>query len=172
MVLRTAIITLSDRGAAGKREDESGKVIREMITGIGASVVHYEILPDEKPLIVGSLTKLAASGNIDIILTTGGTGVSPARCNTRGYPGGDRSRTPRDGRSYAGRKPQKNTTCHDIACCCRHPKPNPDCQPPRQSEGRSREPCSHTSCADSYHRKDQGRSFGMRHSIAALRATA
>ena len=77
MVLRTAIITLSDRGAAGKREDESGKVIREMITGIGASVVHYEILPDEKPLIVGSLTKLAASGNIDIILTTGGTGVAP-----------------------------------------------------------------------------------------------
>jgi len=77
MTLRAAIITLSDRGAAGMREDESGKVIREMITGIGASVVHYEILPDEKPLIVGSLTKLAASGNIDIIFTTGGTGVTP-----------------------------------------------------------------------------------------------
>jgi len=77
MTLRTAIITLSDSGAAGKREDESGKVIREMITEIGAAVVHYEILPDEKLLIIESLTKLACSGNIDLILTTGGTGVTP-----------------------------------------------------------------------------------------------
>jgi molybdopterin adenylyltransferase len=77
MNIRTAIITLSDKGAAGKREDESGRVIREMITGINASVAHYEILPDEKSLIVETLKKLADSGNVDLILTTGGTGVSP-----------------------------------------------------------------------------------------------
>jgi molybdopterin adenylyltransferase len=77
MSIRTAIITLSDKGAAGKREDESGKVIRDMMTGIGSFVAHYEILPDEKTLIMEALSRLSDAGTIDLILTTGGTGVSP-----------------------------------------------------------------------------------------------
>ena len=77
MDIRTAIITLSDKGSAGEREDESGNIIREMIADIGASAVHYEILPDEKSKIVETLTRLSDSGNIDLILTTGGTGVAP-----------------------------------------------------------------------------------------------
>jgi molybdopterin adenylyltransferase len=77
MIIRTAIITLSDKGSRGEREDESGKIIREMIAGIGASSEHYSILPDEQSLIAETLAKLADSGNIDLILTTGGTGVAP-----------------------------------------------------------------------------------------------
>ena len=77
MSIRTAIITLSDKGSAGEREDESGQVIRELIADLGASVVHYEILPDEKPRIMETLKRLSDSGNIDLILTTGGTGVAP-----------------------------------------------------------------------------------------------
>jgi len=77
MTIRTAIITLSDKGSKGEREDESGKVIREMIAGIGASPEHYEVLPDEQALIAETLARLADSGNIDLILTTGGTGVAP-----------------------------------------------------------------------------------------------
>ncbi len=77
MNIRTAIITLSDKGSAGEREDESGKIIGEMITSIGASAVHYEVLPDEKSRIIETLTLLSDSGNIDLILTTGGTGVAP-----------------------------------------------------------------------------------------------
>lgn len=77
MTIRTAIITLSDKGAAGEREDESGKVIREMITGINAVVAHYEILPDDKQRISDTLKKLSDSCSIDLILTTGGTGVAP-----------------------------------------------------------------------------------------------
>jgi molybdenum cofactor synthesis domain-containing protein len=76
-MIRTAIITLSDKGSKGEREDESGKVIREMIFRIGADVLHYEVLPDEQPLISAALTRLADSGAIDLILTTGGTGVAP-----------------------------------------------------------------------------------------------
>ncbi len=76
-MIRTAIITLSDKGAKGEREDESGRVIREMITEIAASPVHYEILPDEKALIIDALKRLSDSGEIDLILTTGGTGVAP-----------------------------------------------------------------------------------------------
>ncbi len=76
-IIRTAIITLSDKGAKGEREDESGQVIREMVSGIGAEVRHYEILPDEHDRIVAALKRLADSGAIDLVLTTGGTGVAP-----------------------------------------------------------------------------------------------
>jgi molybdopterin adenylyltransferase len=76
-MMRTAIITLSDKGSIGERVDESGIVIGEMLSHTGASVDHYEILPDDKVRIIAVLTRLADSGTIDLILTTGGTGVAP-----------------------------------------------------------------------------------------------
>lgn len=76
-MIRTAIITLSDKGSKGEREDESGRVIRELITGIGAVVDQYEILPDEQTGIIEALKRMSDSGVIDLILTTGGTGVAP-----------------------------------------------------------------------------------------------
>jgi molybdopterin adenylyltransferase len=76
MNIRAAIITLSDKGSKGEREDQSGKTIREMITGLNISVGHYEILPDEKQRIIEALSCLSDSGTIDLIITTGGTGVS------------------------------------------------------------------------------------------------
>ena len=77
MNIHAAIVTLSDKGSKGEREDESGSIIREMIEGIGASIEHYEILPDEQQGIVVLLKRLSDAGNIDLIVTTGGTGVSP-----------------------------------------------------------------------------------------------
>jgi molybdenum cofactor synthesis domain-containing protein len=76
-MIRTAIITLSDKGSKGEREDESGIVIRDMVAGICADVRHYEVLPDERERIVAVLKRHADSGAIDLILTTGGTGVAP-----------------------------------------------------------------------------------------------
>lgn len=76
-MIRVAIVSLSDKGSRGEREDESGIIIRDIVESIGASVAHYELLPDELPLIAAALERLADSGSIDLILTTGGTGVSP-----------------------------------------------------------------------------------------------
>jgi molybdenum cofactor synthesis domain-containing protein len=76
-MIRAAIITLSDKGSRGEREDESGQVIRLMIAGIGATVEHYEVLPDERTQIAALLERLADSGSVDLVLTTGGTGVAP-----------------------------------------------------------------------------------------------
>jgi molybdenum cofactor synthesis domain-containing protein len=76
-MMRTAIITLSDKGSRGERVDESGLVIREMLFSTGASVDHYEVLPDDAVQIISALTRLADSGTIDLIITTGGTGVAP-----------------------------------------------------------------------------------------------
>ena len=77
MEIRTAIITLSDKGSKGEREDESGQAIRQMVGDINAVVSHYEILPDEKQRIIEVLQHLSDTGSIDLILTTGGTGVAP-----------------------------------------------------------------------------------------------
>jgi molybdenum cofactor synthesis domain-containing protein len=73
---RIGILTLSDKGAAGARVDESGPVLREMAAELGA-VACYEILPDDQEQIAHLLASWADSRKLDLILTTGGTGMSP-----------------------------------------------------------------------------------------------
>jgi molybdopterin adenylyltransferase len=73
-VISVAVLTMSDKGSKGEREDLSGPLIGEMIKKIGAELNYYEILPDEKILIKEKLIEY--SKKIDLILTTGGTGLS------------------------------------------------------------------------------------------------
>jgi molybdenum cofactor synthesis domain-containing protein len=74
-MITVAILTLSDKGSKGEREDLAGPIIREMIAGIGAIVEYYEVIPDEKDLIKAKL--MDYSKKVDLVLTTGGTGLSP-----------------------------------------------------------------------------------------------
>lgn len=74
-MITVAILTLSDKGSRGEREDLGGPAIREIIEKIEASVEHYEIIPDEKELIKEKL--IDYSTKVDLIITTGGTGLSP-----------------------------------------------------------------------------------------------
>ncbi len=76
-MFKVAILTLSDKGSKGEREDASGPLIREMIKDLTAEIIHYEIIPDEKDRIVDALKKCADRLKADLILTTGGTGLSP-----------------------------------------------------------------------------------------------
>lgn len=74
---RVGILTVSDRGARGEREDRSGPVLAEAVALLpGAQVLAQAIVPDEQPLIEEALRTWAADG-LDLILTTGGTGMSP-----------------------------------------------------------------------------------------------
>ena len=70
------ILTISDKGAQGQREDKSGNVIRENLSRLDCRIVDYEVLPDEKEFIIKKLEEWADSGTVDVILTTGGTGLS------------------------------------------------------------------------------------------------
>lgn len=70
------ILTVSDKGSQGQRPDVSGQVIRDSISRLDSHVVKYEIIPDEEETIVNKLTDWADAGKIDVILTTGGTGLS------------------------------------------------------------------------------------------------
>jgi molybdenum cofactor synthesis domain-containing protein len=71
------ILTISDKGWRGERQDRSGEVIQEVLSKIGAAVVSYDIVPDEKEIIAEQLARWADKGDMDIVLTTGGTGLSP-----------------------------------------------------------------------------------------------
>ena len=73
-MITVAVLTLSDKGSKGEREDTSGPMIREMLKGIDAEVKYYDILPDEKELIKEKLIEYGKL--VDLILTTGGTGLS------------------------------------------------------------------------------------------------
>ncbi|HDP69276.1 MAG TPA: molybdopterin adenylyltransferase [Actinobacteria bacterium] len=75
--MKVAVLTISDKGSRGEREDESGKILKEMIEKNDAEVVFYEIIPDEKRLIAKELRCLVDNEEIDLILTTGGTGLAP-----------------------------------------------------------------------------------------------
>jgi molybdenum cofactor synthesis domain-containing protein len=74
---RVAVITLSDKGAAGEREDVSGRVICEMVEAAGYTVVEQTLLSDERMLLEAALRRIADTNAADLILTTGGTGFSP-----------------------------------------------------------------------------------------------
>ncbi len=75
-MIKAAVITLSDKGSKGDRIDRSGQLIKEMLEKIEIKVSYYKILPDEMDLIVEELTNLC-NHNYDLVITTGGTGVSP-----------------------------------------------------------------------------------------------
>lgn len=73
---RTGIVTLSDKGAAGEREDKSGAVIREILEAAGYEVAAQSLLPDEGEALKKELIRLSDQVQCDLVLTTGGTGFS------------------------------------------------------------------------------------------------
>ena len=74
---RVGILTASTKGARGERKDESGAVIREMVARIDGQVVRHEVLPDDRERIREALIRFADVDKLDLVLTTGGTGVGP-----------------------------------------------------------------------------------------------
>jgi|Deesub1362B_J571_1020462.scaffolds.fasta_scaffold02345_7 molybdenum cofactor synthesis domain-containing protein len=76
IMLKIGILTISDKGAQGQRSDESGQVIRESFSSLESQVAKYEIVPDEIDIISRRLMEWADRGDVDVIITTGGTGLS------------------------------------------------------------------------------------------------
>jgi molybdenum cofactor synthesis domain-containing protein len=70
------ILTISDKGWQGERRDESGPLIEGALSQIGAQIVKYDIVPDEKNSISRRLIEWCDTAAIDLIITTGGTGLS------------------------------------------------------------------------------------------------
>lgn len=75
-MLRVGVITASDKGSRGEREDLSGALLKELVKDIDGEVVEYRVLPDEQHLLAQLMKEWADDLSLDLILTTGGTGFS------------------------------------------------------------------------------------------------
>lgn len=76
-MLRIAVLTISDAGARGERADRSGGALTEWVGEAGHTLVRRALVPDETDRIARTLIEWADGGEVDVILTTGGTGLSP-----------------------------------------------------------------------------------------------
>jgi molybdenum cofactor synthesis domain-containing protein len=109
--VRIGILTVSDLGAQGRRDDTSGDSIATWAAKRGFEVAVRSIVPDETNLIVSKLTRWADSGEVDVVLTTGGTGlaerdVTPeatAAALDRAAPGIAEALRARGGKGFPGR---------------------------------------------------------------------
>ncbi len=94
-MMKAAVVTLSDKGFRKEREDKSGELVQLMLKEAGYEVAEYVLLPDEQEQIEAMLKRLSDEREMDLILTTGGTGFSQRDCTpeatmnvaTRNVPG-------------------------------------------------------------------------------------
>lgn len=77
ILFKVGILTASDKGYAGEREDKSAEVIKEILINNNYEVSYYKVLPDEREVLSKEMIKLCDDLKLDLILTTGGTGFSP-----------------------------------------------------------------------------------------------
>ena len=75
--MKAGILTISDKGARQERADTSGPAVAAVLAEIGALIEKYEIIPDEKEVIARKLVEYADTLRLDLVVTTGGTGVAP-----------------------------------------------------------------------------------------------
>jgi molybdopterin adenylyltransferase len=75
--ITAGILTVSDRSSQGEREDKSGPVVRELLGSISAEIKDYRIVPDEKDIIADAMIEFADKLEVDLIISTGGTGLAP-----------------------------------------------------------------------------------------------
>lgn len=76
-MIRVGVITISDRASRGEAEDKSGQVIKNMVRQIQAEPAAYVLIPDEAELITEELIRMCDELALDLIVTTGGTGLGP-----------------------------------------------------------------------------------------------
>ena len=75
--LRTGVLTISDKGAKGLRKDESGEIVADILEEQGFIVTTREIIPDDEQQIIDTLRKWVEKDGLALIVTSGGTGLSP-----------------------------------------------------------------------------------------------
>lgn len=72
-----AVVTVSDRGFSGEREDGSGDLLQRLLAETGAGTVTRVLVPDERQQIAAALSRLCREQRVDLVITTGGTGLVP-----------------------------------------------------------------------------------------------
>jgi molybdopterin adenylyltransferase len=76
-LIRAGVVTISDKASAGEREDASGPLLADLLRKMGAEVMRQVIVPDERTEIERALIEMADEARLDLVVTTGGTGLTP-----------------------------------------------------------------------------------------------
>ena len=113
-MLRAAILTVSDRSSQGLRNDASGPKLVEMLQSVGMDVAWSGIVPDDKDAIGQMLISWADEGGADLILTTGGTGLSPRDVTPEATMAVVQRLVPGNGGSHAAGQSPEDAACHDF----------------------------------------------------------
>jgi hypothetical protein len=116
-----AVITVSDKGYTGEREDTSGPLLAGLLRKMGAEIVSQTIVPDERAEIERVLVELSDEAHADLVVTTGGTGPAP-----------------RFGRGAAFRGVPQDAIGGHLAGSGGYPRADIDRQPARQPQGGAR----------------------------------
>ena len=74
--IKAGVLTISDKGARGERTDQSGPILADLLSGIGSDIIIKDIVPDDKDTIAETLKKWSDGQSLDLVLTTGGTGLA------------------------------------------------------------------------------------------------
>jgi molybdenum cofactor synthesis domain-containing protein len=77
MQMLAGILVISDKGWCGERLDDSGRIAQEVVSQLGMEIAKYEVVPDEAEVISGKLVEWCDEVGLDLIVTSGGTGLSP-----------------------------------------------------------------------------------------------
>ena len=165
--LRAAVITLSDKGSRGEREDKSGPLIAQMLTAAGYVVEETMILPDEAKALKAQLIRMADGRQVNLVLTTGGTGFSPRDITPEATC---RPQRPRHCRSYALSQPEHHPARDAEPRRQRVARQDPDRQPAGQPQGGAGEPRVHPAQlgARGTHRRGSGRRVRPQVRVPAL----
>lgn len=75
--IAVGIITASDKGSRGEREDKSAEEIKNLVKRISGEVIDYRVLPDDREILAQAMREMADQRGVSLLLTTGGTGFSP-----------------------------------------------------------------------------------------------
>ena len=130
---RAVVITLSDKGYAGEREDKSGPLVKTMLEAAGYKVGDVILLPDEQNQIERELIWLCDEEKVELILTTGGTGFSPRDCTPEATLAVADRNAP--GIAEAMRWMSDHAKGHARTRCVCHPGEDIDCQSSGQPQG-------------------------------------
>ena len=127
-LIHAAVLTSSDKGARGERDDASGDVLEEALREMGVAQVERAIVPDEADQIAAALRHWADETPVNLILTTGGTGMTSRDVTPEATLDGARPSGARLRRGHAGRLPRQDAARHALARGERHPRQDADHQ--------------------------------------------
>ena len=133
-MFRVGILTVSDKGHAGERHDASGPELAGLLPVENFQVAATAVVPDEREAIAAQLAAWCDQERLDLILTTGGTGLSPRDVTPEATPDGGRAPGAGPPRGHAGRRPGADAPRHALPGGGGDPGLHPHRQPARQPQ--------------------------------------